>query len=522
MSNLRVWAELYQARGLHPIPVEPRGKRPLFPWEEFCERQPTLDEIRAWWTAWPDANVALVMGRGMVVVDVDGPAGEVALAVSGVELPPTAEVKTGNGRHLYYLAKDVPNAVGVLEKVDVRSDRGYVVAPPSVHSSGVEYTWERGLDALAAAPLSLLERLRNPRSPAPAAAGTDWITVGLAGVEEGRRNDTCTKLAGYFLGKGVPERAVEELLQLWAASACTPPFPPSEVTSTVRSIAQREGEHEGPIEPTPLVAALETAMRTIEHPPRANQTPFLGLNMLTSGGLQPGDLIYLGARPGMGKTAIALQWARATAGDGRGTLLASREMTVTALVRRMLAQESQVKLAHLKSGDLSAPERALLGNAVARLAPIPLWLTNDVVRIDQLWEAVEAQPAGTFGLVIVDYLQLVRAPVEIRDRRAGIEFVSQELKRLAITHKCPVLCLSSLSRPPKDASAKWRPQLSDLRESGELEHDADLVLFMHGDLNAPAEADRLARELIVAKNRDGAVGTLHLKMDYCLRFVEMR
>ena len=133
-----------------------------------------------------------------------------------------------------------------------------------------------------------------------------------------------------------------------------------------------------------------------------------------------------------------------------------------------------------------------------------MWLTDEAVSIGEIVAMVtEFGDVAPLGLVVVDYLQLVRAPREVRERRLQVEAVSQALKTLALAVKVPVLCLSSLARPGKEQKQR-RPSLDDLRESGELEHDADVVILLHRPPMDPHT------ECIIAKNREGSVGIVHM------------
>jgi replicative DNA helicase len=238
--------------------------------------------------------------------------------------------------------------------------------------------------------------------------------------------------------------------------------------------------------------------------PARVRTPVPKLNACLGGGFEPGDLVYLGSRPGVGKTALATEIARHAAGAGTGVLVVSREMAVNRLMRRIIAQDSRIPASTIKSGFFTDAEYHVLTTSYGQLATLPLWLCDqalslaDIIRLVERWAFTPA-----LGLVIVDYLQLVQAPREIRDRRLQVEAVSQGLKTLAMRCEVPVLCLSSLSRPEKGTDRK--PVMADLRESGELEHDADVILFLHRGFQEEETT------LIVAKNRDGRVGETHLR-----------
>lgn len=259
--------------------------------------------------------------------------------------------------------------------------------------------------------------------------------------------------------------------------------------------------------PVALADALKvwlTEVDTHTTPPRI-KTPLPRLNECLGGGFEPGDLCYLGARPGVGKTAFALETARAAAEKGVGVLVVSREMPVARLVRRILAQACRIPAGTIKAGLFTDAQYSVLSARYGELARLPLWLIDQAVSLEEITRIVERWSfTPPLGLVVVDYLQLVRAPSGIRERRLQVEAVSQGLKTLAMRCQLPVVCLSSLRRP-ENGNPDRKPTLSDLRESGELEHDADLVLFLHRAFNSDEAT------LIVAKNRDGRVGETELR-----------
>jgi len=507
VSACRDAALEYREAGLVPIPVG-RDKRPQVSWKKYQTEMPSEHDIQAWWTLWPEANVGLVMGRGVFAVDVDGPEGEQALAQAGIDLSGLPTVRTARGRHVYVSGQEIPDRIGLLPKVDVRG-QGYVVAPPSVHESGAMYFWEQPITgALRPGPAKLYDLIRANQKPRELGgpSGTDWFSQALVGVPEGGRDQTCTRLAGYLLGKGLPQDAVELILQRWAES-CVPPFPADQVSKCVESIARREGAPDGP--PQPLAEALERVLGGIERPSGfAVETELGQLDEILDGGFRGGELTYLGARPGVGKSAFALQVAR-TAGRKVGVLYVSCEMSIDALVRRLLAQAGKVPLAAMKRAQkvgLDDIHKRMLHEGAQRLLPVQMWMTTSARTPAQLEAVLETYAAGTLGLVVVDYLQIMSADEYARDSRARVEEISKRLKQLSIKYDLPFLVLSSLSRPPRDKD--WEPGLSDLRESGELEHDADAVFFLHRP-----DLQSAATDLIVAKQRDGGVGRFKLQFD---------
>lgn len=244
-----------------------------------------------------------------------------------------------------------------------------------------------------------------------------------------------------------------------------------------------------------LADVLARELERMQSPKTGIITPYRMLNHLIVGGFQKGELIYLGARPGVGKSTMALEIARTAAKNGQRVLIVSREMLDIALARRMLAQEGMLKASALKMGTLYTP---VVCRVAERLANLPIWITDSASSLSEIESLMDG-----IDLLIVDYLQLVVAPKEIRERRLQVEHSSQGLKSMALRLQVPVVCLSSLARPQNGTNPE--PTLASLRESGELEHDADIVMFLHRPEPALEEV-----VCIVAKNRDGETGRVKL------------
>lgn len=232
-------------------------------------------------------------------------------------------------------------------------------------------------------------------------------------------------------------------------------------------------------------------------------------------GLQPQSLVIVGARPSMGKTAFALRLAcHAAFEENCPVLFFSLEMGASELTQRMLAFEANVDSNVLKGGrKIDAGELARVEDAGKRFAQSPLYIFDNpnvtLPTIRSMCQQVRAR-AGDIGLVVIDYIQLIQGTSRTENRQQEVSSISRGLKILARELNAPVVAVSQLSRN-LEARTDKRPMLADLRESGSLEQDADVVLFLYRDVvYNPKTEDKFIGEVIVAKHRNGPVGTIRL------------
>ncbi len=256
-------------------------------------------------------------------------------------------------------------------------------------------------------------------------------------------------------------------------------------------------------------------------------TGFSKLDEMT-GGFHPGELIILAARPSMGKTALALNIAFHVASKLKETVAVfSLEMSKESLLTRMLCASAYVDSQRFRAGYLNADERRKLQQAAAKLVDAPLYIddTAGANLMDMHAKLRRLQQGGQkLGLVIVDYLQLMSGRGRFENRNQEISTISRGMKLLAKELNVPMLVLSQLSRAPETRVGDHRPQLSDLRESGSIEQDADLVGFIFREEVYKRDREDLhgMAELIVAKQRNGPVGKVDLVFLHALTKFENR
>jgi replicative DNA helicase len=236
-----------------------------------------------------------------------------------------------------------------------------------------------------------------------------------------------------------------------------------------------------------------------------------------TGGLQNGELVILAARPSMGKTALALNMARNAAMDHQKKVAVfSLEMTTRALVLRLLSSEARVDFSIFRSKYVPTRDFTRLSQAGTRLANAEVWIDDSgsltILEIKAKCRRLKADKG--LDLVILDYLQLAHSDGRRERKDLEIAEISQGLKALAKELSIPVVALSQLNRGPEQRDPdKRRPNMGDLRESGAIEQDADLIAFIYRDHVYNKEADPHDAELIIAKQRNGPTGTVHLHFE---------
>lgn len=265
-------------------------------------------------------------------------------------------------------------------------------------------------------------------------------------------------------------------------------------------------------------------------------TGFGELDRLTTG-LHSGELFIVAGRPGMGKTSFVLNAAANLARPNQGidpeddvtsevgVVFFSLEMPKEQLAMRLLASEARVDVSRLRSGMLRGDDWMKLTVAGAQLGKMPIWIDDTpaitllevrskVRRLQASIKRGDAKPAKKLGLVAIDYMQLMQGPRNSQNREQEISALSRGLKQLAKEMGVPVMALSQLNRSVETRSAKdKRPQLSDLRESGAIEQDADTILFLYRDeyYFKDESPDRGIAEVIIAKQRNGPTATVKTK-----------
>jgi replicative DNA helicase len=272
---------------------------------------------------------------------------------------------------------------------------------------------------------------------------------------------------------------------------------------------------------------LETMFEN-KNPLTGLPTGFRDLDKLLNG-LHPGDLVVLAARPSVGKTSLALNMAINAAKAGGSVAMFSLEMSAEQLVQRVLCSEARINLQDVRTGFLKDSDWHAIHTAMGKLATLDFWVddTPSISILEVRAKARRQLQNKEKGLVIVDYLQLMQ-PQNRRseNRQVDVAEISRGLKILAKELHCPVVALSQLSRAVEQRAGK-RPMLSDLRESGAIEQDADVVMFIDRNTSPGSEEEegrpqKGMAEVIVAKHRNGPLDTIPLVfMERFTKFVDL-
>jgi len=290
----------------------------------------------------------------------------------------------------------------------------------------------------------------------------------------------------------IADRAESEIFKVTQSLATRPYHPMKEVVSETYSIIEKLYDQKA------AITGCSSGLKDLDD--------------LTTG-FQKSDLIILAARPSVGKTALCLTFAvQIGCYDKRPVLMFSLEMGRTQLAMRMLAMESRVNMQNLRRGFFRESDWSSLTMACGILSEAPIYIDDSpnvsLREMRSKARRVAADHGGELGIIIVDYLQLM----EIKDRKVEsrqmeISSLSRGLKQLARELNVPVLALSQLSRKLEERTDK-RPLLSDLRESGAIEQDADVVLFIHREERYKQDTEEKGiAEIIIAKQRNGPLGT---------------
>lgn len=522
-------AQQYLDLGWSVIPIRRGDKKPAIPeWRQYQTAPAHPSTLLSWFGVEDAPNVGVVTGKvsNLAIVDFDGYEGKDPQTFLRIHhLSENAPIAiTGKGFHVYYRHPGgvVRNGVRVGRLsgvgIDLRGDGGYVVAPPSIHETGREYHWlvppaafaSEAWDVLPAPFMQTVERDEavTPLRASDVLQANGEIGRLMCGVSEGGRNQAAATLAGFWLKVTHGDESAAWLaMQAWNALN-TPSLPHRELLATFRSIASRHVAEEPDAPEGNVLDARAWAEAVRDIPPRQGvPCPSIpGIEEL--GGIVERDLVLLAGRPGMGKSTVA--WGTvAEMGIRRKmpTVIFSTEMTAADVARWIGSYLYRVPARELSPAQWR--------DTLAQIAASPLTMCDQgTLTLGGIVHTVTKRPDTK--LFIVDHIQrLVGSGSETRNLQLGT--IAKGLKSLAKDHHCTALVLSQMSRAIETSNRE--PQLSDLRESGDLEQEADAVCFLWSDYDDPT-ADPLPVKFSWAKNRHGALSRVEAMFHKSLKYFE--
>ena len=488
------------------------------------------EQIRKWWGLWPDANIGVPTGAdgsGLIVVDVDGPAGEEALTRYG-PIPPTPTVLTGKGRHIYFAhpgdGREIRNSGGRGQRklgdlLDSRGDGGYVVVPPSLHASGRRYRWDRengqtpGEMRPQRLPEPILARLMAEDGGAPALDGEPQRAAEIPTLDEfkkGGRNETLTSYVGRLFKSGLEYREVLDLAWALNKTKGNPPMDRAEVEGIVHNIGKAESRKLGanarraegllangagidtrPVLPSgellaahQIKAAFETGRTDYSN---ALRWQWRDVDDLV-GPLLPGELHLVGARTGQGKTTFLMNWMDyLVTKRGIPLLYIGMEMDAAQLRRKWAAWrcglDAKLVLANqwhrLPDGAQQKIEDDLDWQGSADIMQLAHFSPARRIDIRDLTMWTKWAVDRGCRAVVVDHFHRMQHGGGEHERQSMSENV-RVAKELAVEERVSMVMAAQVNRGSRDElDAYYPPPLNALKECGTLEEEADTVLMLH-------------------------------------------
>lgn len=538
-QNKYLRAALYYAgRGWQVFPITPGKKEPpLCLWKADATTDQAI--IKSWWQKTPDANVGIATGgrSGIVVLDVDprhgGDESLLTLATEHGKLPDTVESMTGSGgRHIIFAHPgcEIGNTSNnPAQGLDIRGDGGYIVAPPSLHPNGKFYEWEPSCKPsqteLAPMPEWFIDLLKV--RPSSNGNGKHAEPVGEK-ITEGGRNQTLTSLAGSMRRRGMSQDSILAALVTENDLKCSPPLDEDDIRKIAKSVSQYEpttppvvnnGNGKGVTglayrDPNDAPDGIMAFLDLLGH--LKDRSVPTGIPSLDDaiGGLERQSLTVLAARPSMGKSTLAWQIARNVAASGKRAIFYSLEMSETSLWAKAICGAAGIRWRDIRNGDIPENVSELLSEVAAKLMQRyedRLRVSDGSNTIETIWQGVDKYKPD---VIIVDHLRLVANREDNEVQRLG--HITAALKQIAKDTNCASLCLAQLNRQTENRDNK-RPTLADLRDSGQIEENADLVLMMYRedyyDTQSSGKTSSETEILIRKYREDVGKGLVKLRYD---------
>lgn len=483
-------------------------KLPLVKWAEFQNRRATEQEITDWFEKWPAANIGIVTGKisNLVVFDLDSE-DAVSYAKEQGGFPDTVKVKTGKGYHVYALHPgfEIRNSVNKKLDIDIRSDGGYVAAPPSMHGSGQRYSWEEGssihdidlapceywmidylksiAEAGVAAPKkaneSTIKTKENLQTVRTADGDDEYAAILQNGATEGNRNHTVTKLVGHLLGKGISATETWEIVHTWNLTKNNPPLDEDEMRRTFDSIKESQELRAKTEKEIEVCQFLDTVDKVIaDYDQQYVKVPFGG-SLLSSmeskmnGGLIGGRTYVLGGIPSAGKTVLVNNIADNICINGHPLLLFSYDDGRSEIRYRTYARFTGFEIEDFNNRRISKTDvEAICKNSSVSSINGNKYIVQEVFKVEEwpkLVEKIHKRHQKT-PVIMVDYLRKIKTENNRGEERLRVDEILFNLTNMAKAHNMPIMVISELARDSYKAGQ--RLSMASFKESGSIEYEA--------------------------------------------------
>ncbi len=479
----------YLENGFSIIPLAKSSKTPcIHSWKKYQSQLPTTEEVKQWFTDNPDANIGIVTGKvsNLVVIDLDS---EKAIETFRQHnwFDECGVVKTSRGYHLYFQYPDfeVRNAVKIETDIDIRGEGGYVVAPPSIHESGKQYTWEKRsilTQDPAKLPQAIIQYLQNQNGKTasnnsqPAKDTLDDIFT--KGCQEGKRHDAGIRIAGRYFNKGLNETEVLSIMHGWNAKN-KPPLPDQDIVQIVENISKHEKEKNSKID---IESFLWDSDRIAKDFVKKLRTPFAGKNLeklesMMNGGLAGGCIYLLGGVPSAGKTVLINNVADNICLQGQPVLIFSYDDSPMELNNRTLARFSKYKMDTINKQAVD--KNNMYGTLPELVKIIPLkYMPDQIYPLEQWPEFIEQIIAkhNRPPVIFIDYLKKLVTRKKNFDERMRIDEITRQLDSISKQYDLPIFAISELNR--ESYRAGQFITMASFKESGGLEYSASWLGIM--------------------------------------------
>lgn len=461
----------YAAKNVSVIPVG-RDKKPLINWKEFQTRRATPEEIEAWWTKYPEANVGIVTGKisNLAVVDVE----------KGGDISPFPETDTvatgGGGWHLYYHYEEgVDNKARIFPLTDIRGEGGYIVAPPSIHASGTPYKLIKHVGRKPF-PKYVFEGIEKPTNHA------DWQNI-LRGTPEGSRNETMAKVIGRYMNAFHPsewESVLYPFIQ-YHNQKNNPPLDERELRSIWQSIGKRaatDNKVEKAPEDTEVLPLAEVAKFYDNQQTDHFKTGVPPFDKAMNGGFMDGDLIVITGQTGQGKTTFAQTLTKDMTEVGTGCLWFSYEVLMNEFWKKFKAMGV--------SDDMIA------------YSPIKM-VSGDISWIEQ--KIIDSKEKYGTKVVFIDHLgrlsKKVRNMADANNISSYLGAICQELKAMAVEHRVVIVLLAHVRK----IDGRDDIGTDDIGHSVGISQEADMVFVVRRSKKAQDDDEDKDSVVKIIKNR---------------------